>query len=141
MADYWQHWLNVGASLKASSLPKIFQVNWFKKDSEGGFLWPGFGENIRVLDWVVNRLEDKVQAEDSPIGWLPKLHDIQTTGLEITQSAMQELVAVDPNRWLVEVGLTEEFFATFGTKLPAQLSQELTQVKRRFEHKSGGYFS
>jgi phosphoenolpyruvate carboxykinase (GTP) len=83
-------------------------------------------------------LEDKVQAEDSPIGWLPKLHDIQTTGLEITQSAMQELVAVDPNRWLVEVGLTEDFFATFGTKLPAQLSQELTQVKRRFEHKSGG---
>jgi len=135
MADYWQHWLDVGQRLKASSLPKIFQVNWFKKDSAGGFLWPGFGENIRVLDWVVNRLEDKVQAEDSPIGRLPQLHDIQTTGLEITESAMQELVAVEPNRWLVEVGLTEDFFATFGAKLPTQLSQELTEVKRRLEHK------
>ncbi|MEI8231325.1 MAG: phosphoenolpyruvate carboxykinase (GTP) [Actinomycetes bacterium] len=134
MADYWQHWLDVGSSLKASSLPKIFQVNWFKKDSAGGFLWPGFGDNIRVLDWVVNRLEEKVQAEDSPIGWLPQLTDIQTKGLEITESAMQELVAVDPNRWLAEVSLTEDFFETFGTKLPAQLSQELAEVKSRLEH-------
>ncbi len=133
MADYWQHWLDVGAGLKANSLPKIFQVNWFKKNSVGEFLWPGFGDNIRVLDWLVNRLEDKVQAEDSPIGWLPQLEDIQTTGLEITQSAMQELLAVEPARWLAEVALTEDFFATFGTKLPAQLSQELAEVKRRLE--------
>jgi phosphoenolpyruvate carboxykinase (GTP) len=86
------------------------------------------------VDWVVNRLEEKVQAEDSPIGWLPQLTDIQTKGLEITESAMQELVAVDPNRWLAEVSLTEDFFETFGTKLPAQLSQELAEVKSRLEH-------
>jgi phosphoenolpyruvate carboxykinase (GTP) len=134
MADYWQHWLDVGANLEAIALPKIFQVNWFRKNSVGEFLWPGFGENIRVLDWVVNRLENKVQAEDSPIGWLPQLPDIQITGLEITESAMQELVAVDPNRWLAEIELTEDFFETFGTKLPAQLSQELAEVKGRLEH-------
>lgn len=80
---------------------------------------------------MVNRLEDKVQAEDSPIGWLPEPSDIQTTGLEITQSSMQELVAVDTNRWLAEVGLTEDFFGTFGTKLPVELSKELAEVKRR----------
>ncbi|MEI7419743.1 MAG: phosphoenolpyruvate carboxykinase (GTP) [Actinomycetes bacterium] len=133
MADYWQHWLDVGANLEATALPKIFQVNWFRKNSSGGFLWPGYGENIRVLEWIVNRLEDEVQSQDSPVGGLPLLGDIRTEGLEITEASLEELLQVEPTRWLNEVALTEDYFETFGSKLPAQLSLELAEVKHRLQ--------
>ena len=131
MADYWGHWLAVGASTDAAKLPLIYQVNWFRKDADGAFLWPGYGENSRVLAWIVERLEGKVEAVETPIGRLPLPADIDITGLDVTPEQLAELFAVDPATWVTEADLTEEYFGLFGDHVPASLRLQLTELRAR----------
>ncbi|MCX6459912.1 MAG: phosphoenolpyruvate carboxykinase (GTP) [Actinobacteria bacterium] len=131
MADYWGHWLSVGASTDAAKLPLIYQVNWFRKDADGAFLWPGYGENSRVLAWIVERLEGKVEAVETPIGRLPLPADIDITGLDVTPEQLAELFAVDPATWVTEADLTEEYFGLFGDHVPASLRLQLTELRAR----------
>ncbi len=130
MADYWSHWLEVGNSL-GDKAPKIFQVNWFRKDADGRFLWPGFGDNARALEWALRRVNGEVEAEDRFNGRLPKLADLNVEGLDITEEKLEELFHVDPEAWSEECDLTEEYFLKFGEKLPPALMNELHHIRTR----------
>ncbi|CAN5343782.1 phosphoenolpyruvate carboxykinase (GTP) [soil metagenome] len=132
MADYWSHWLEMGESLrKTGTLPRIFQVNWFRKDEDGGFLWPGFSENSRVLAWILDRVDGRVAGNDTPLGWKPTLEGIDLDGLDLPESDWQKLFAIDADAWLTELDSTEEFFATFGDRLPAKLTEQLADIRER----------
>ncbi|WP_085476223.1 phosphoenolpyruvate carboxykinase (GTP) [Rathayibacter oskolensis] len=128
MADYFAHWLSIGADLGAKA-PAIFQVNWFRKDADGSFLWPGFGENVRVIQWLVRRMEGLAEARRSPLGDLPV--SIDTHGLRLSAEAEAELFSVPVEAWLDECTLTEQFFARFGDRLPPELTAELTALRLR----------
>lgn len=128
MADYFAHWLALGAEL-GERAPAVFQVNWFRKDANGDFLWPGFGENARVLQWLVRRLEGLAQARRSPLGDLPLA--INTHGLQLTVEQKEELFSVPVEAWLEECTLTEQFFARFGDRLPQALTDELRALRLR----------
>ncbi|AKT50540.1 phosphoenolpyruvate carboxykinase (GTP) [Arsenicicoccus sp. oral taxon 190] len=129
--DYVQHWLTIGQKGDADKLPKIFQVNWFRKDDDGKFVWPGFGENSRVLAWVVDRLEGKAEGVESPIGLLPKPEEINTDGLELTDEQLATALAFDKAGWEKELPMVEEWFGKFGDELPAELRAELDGLKER----------
>lgn len=128
MGDYFQHWLNMGKKIK--NKPKIFNVNWFRTDENGNFIWPGFGDNMRVLDWILQRCEDAVDAVESPIGYLPNPEDINIEGLEgITLDTIKGLLEVDKDTWKQEAKGIEEFYAKFGYRLPKELRKELKTLK------------
>ena len=131
MADYWQHWVDIGADLDPEKAPKIFNVNWFRKDDDGNFLWPGFGDNLRVLDWIIDRCEGKVDAVETPIGYVPKAEDINLEGIEdeVSPEQLKEILSVDNSLWETEVEGIEEFYAKFGDKLPKTLRDELDTLK------------
>lgn len=131
MADYFSHWLEIGERVGEENLPKIFQVNWFRKGQDGKFLWPGFAENSRVIEWIVNRLEGQAKAVESPIGLLPARGGIDISGLDLDNQTMDELFEIDGESWLYEVRMAEQFFAGFGDKLPAQLGSELIELESR----------
>jgi phosphoenolpyruvate carboxykinase (GTP) len=131
MADYFSHWLEIGERVGEENLPKIFQVNWFRKGQDGKFLWPGFAENSRVIEWIVNRLEGQAKAVESPIGLLPARGGIDISGLDLDYQTMDELFEIDGESWLYEVRMAEQFFAGFGDKLPAQLCSELIELESR----------
>jgi len=126
--DYWQHWLNVGAKLK--NPPKIFHVNWFRRDEQGKFLWPGYGDNLRVLAWMLERVAGNAGAADTPIGALPRAEDLNIAGLNITTAALKELLNVDHAQWRNEVGEFRKYLAKFGSRVPAALTQNLDQVEQ-----------
>jgi phosphoenolpyruvate carboxykinase (GTP) len=128
MGDYFGHWLKVGASAKPENLPKIFFVNWFRRDEDGRFLWPGFGENSRVLKWVFERIEGKGSAEKTAIGYLPKATDLDTNGLVIDDTDLETLLSLDVNGWKAAVPQIRDHYAKFGAKLPAQLSSQLDSL-------------
>ena len=128
MATYWGHWLEMGKKL-GDKAPKIFHVNWFRKDDEGHFMWPGFGDNMRVLLWILNRCAGKVDAVESEIGYLPKPEDIDLTGLEDENVDIQGLLTIDKQVWLEDVANIEEYFAQFGDKLPKEMADELAKLK------------
>ena len=131
MGDYWAHWLEMGKKL-GDKAPKIFNVNWFRTDDEGNFVWPGFGDNMRVLDWIIDRCEGEVDAVETAIGYEPKPEDINVEGLDgITTETIADLLTVDNNLWLEETKGIEEFYAKFGDKLPKELSCELDALKAR----------
>ena len=130
MADYWAHWLSIGDQL-GTQAPKIFQVNWFRKSSDGRFLWPGFSENARVIEWVVRRVEGKTEATETPIGLLPTSGSLDVAGLALSETDHSALFTVDIDSWHDECDLTEEFFAKFGTRLPAALRAQLTSIRYR----------
>jgi len=125
-ADYWAHWLSFAD--KSNNLPKIFHVNWFRQDSSGRFLWPGFGENLRVLRWIIDRCEDRVGARETPIGWLPHAEDIDTEGLDVNEGTMQALLAVNVDQWKHEMDSIGKYFSGFGDRLPAELKREHEKV-------------
>ena len=129
MADYWGHWVNMGRTF--ANVPKLFQVNWFRKNEAGDFIWPGFGENSRVLAWVVDRLENEADGIDSPVGVLPNLEDLPLAGLDITEGDLDALFNVDKGSWLEECDLTEEYFSQFDGRVPAELQAELADLKAR----------
>jgi len=131
MGDYFGHWLNVGASADASKLPKIFYVNWFRKDADGRWLWPGYGENSRVLEWVFNRVTGTGEAVESPIGFLPTKDAINRDGLDVSEADMEILLSVDADDWRREVPLIREHFAQFGDRLPAPLHSAVDDLERR----------
>ncbi len=131
MADYWGHWLSMPSRSAENALPKLFQVNWFRKDDQGRFIWPGFGENSRVLAWIVDRLDGRVSAQDTALGRLPRLEDFPTQGLELAAAQWEQLLEVDTRSWLAECDLTEEFFSRFGDRVPAGLHEELDALKER----------
>jgi phosphoenolpyruvate carboxykinase (GTP) len=128
MADYWAHWLEVGESL-GSNAPAVFQVNWFRKGSDGSFLWPGFGENSRVLEWIIRRVEGNVGSVDSPIGRLPVVAELSLDDLDISAETVDALFDVDRQSWLAECDLTEEYFEQFGSTVPAALNAELASLR------------
>jgi phosphoenolpyruvate carboxykinase (GTP) len=126
--DYWQHWLNVGAKLK--NPPKIFHVNWFRRDEQGKFLWSGYGDNLRVLAWMLERVAGTAGATDTAIGSLPRPEDLNLKGLNIAPAALQELLHVDKTQWRTEVGEFRKYLAQFGSRLPAALTQNLDSVEK-----------
>jgi len=129
MADYWGHWVNMGRTF--ANVPKLFQVNWFRKNEAGDFIWPGFGENSRVLAWVVDRLENEAEGIDSPVGVLPNREDLPLDGLEISEHDLEALFDVDKGSWLAECDLTEEYFSQFDGRVPPELQAELADLKQR----------
>ncbi len=132
--DYMQHWLDMGERADAAKLPKIFQVNWFRKDDEdGSWLWPGFGDNARVLKWVVERLDGTADAVETPVGLVPAPGALDTTGLDMTDEQVAKALRVDLEDWKAELPLIEEWFATIGDRLPARLSDELATLKEHVE--------
>ena len=133
MADYWGHWLTIGNFTQAAKLPKIYSVNWFRKDANGKFLWPGYGDNSRVLDWVIRRLEGTAQAVETPIGNIPASGELDLQGLSISDEQMNELFAINPQSWLAECDLTEQYYANFGDRVPAALVQELQGLRDRLQ--------
>ncbi|WP_288871728.1 phosphoenolpyruvate carboxykinase (GTP) [uncultured Microbacterium sp.] len=131
MADYFGHWLSVGRGLRFDRAPRIFQVNWFRRGADGRFLWPGFGDNSRVVDWIIRRVAGDVPAVDSPIGRLPRVEDLNLDGLDLPAADLDELFSVDAEAWKTEADLTEEFYDTFGEKVPAALRAELASLRYR----------
>jgi len=129
MADYWGHWVNMGRTF--ANVPKLFQVNWFRKNEAGDFIWPGFGENSRVLAWVVDRLENEAEGIDSPVGILPIREDLPLDGLEISEADVTALFDVDKGSWLAECDLTDEYFSQFDGRVPPELQAELADLKSR----------
>jgi phosphoenolpyruvate carboxykinase (GTP) len=131
MADYFAHWLKIGQR-DGATLPKIFYVNWFRKDLEtGDFLWPGFGENSRVLEWIFRRCDDAAEARETPIGHVPTPDALNTDGLSIEPDELEEILGVDPEQWRAEVPPIREFFEEFGDKLPRELAAQLDALEER----------
>jgi len=126
-ADYWAHWLSFAG--KSAKLPEIFHVNWFRRDSEGRFMWPGFGENLRVLRWIIDRCEGRAAADELPIGYLPRPQDIDLTGLDITADTLKQLLAVDHEQWREEMEHMNRYLKTFGGRIPDRLLAEHAKVK------------
>ena len=130
MADYFAHWLGVGRR-EGAQLPKVFMVNWFRKDEGGRFLWPGFGENSRVLAWVFERCDDQAGAQETPIGLVPAEGALDTAGLDVTQDDMAKLLAVDPEEWVAQLPRLKEHYAIFGDRLPPELRDQLATLEER----------
>lgn len=127
MGDYFAHWLNMGRKL--SNPPKIFGVNWFRLDEDGRFLWPGFGENMRVLKWIIDRINNNVKAKESPIGLLPYIEDLELSGLNISRENMEKLFKIDNDEWKLELEDVRSFFNQFGEKLPKEIWDEFKKLE------------
>jgi phosphoenolpyruvate carboxykinase (GTP) len=132
MADYFGHWIKMGANADQTKLPKIFNVNWFRKDETGRWLWPGYGDNSRVLAWIFDRCDGKAEVVESPIGLLPKEDAINIDGLNVSAADMKELLTVDAKAWKAEIELIKEHYARFGDKLPKELAAELSKLEAKF---------
>jgi phosphoenolpyruvate carboxykinase (GTP) len=130
MADYFGHWLKIGAATKSENLPKIFFVNWFRRDEDGRFLWPGFGENSRVLKWIFDRIDGTASAEKTAIGYLPNAGDLDTNGLDIDNSDLEKLLSVDAAGWKEAIPQIRDHFAQFGPKLPSALVDKLNELDK-----------
>ena len=132
MADYFAHWLRIGAEAPdRDALPKIFYVNWFRKDGNGKFLWPGYGENSRVLEWIFNRVADKAPATETPIGSVPTVDAIDVSGLDVSTGDMEELLRVDVEGWRAEVPLIRQYYEQFGDRLPKALADQVETLEER----------
>jgi phosphoenolpyruvate carboxykinase (GTP) len=125
-ADYWAHWLSFAD--RSDRLPKIFHVNWFRQDAAGRFLWPGFGDNLRVLRWIIDRCENNIGARETPIGWLPEPDDIDTSGLDVNPETLEALLAVNVDQWKTEMESIGSYLDGFGERLPAELKSEHEKV-------------
>ncbi|MGV8884146.1 MAG: phosphoenolpyruvate carboxykinase (GTP) [Microbacteriaceae bacterium] len=132
MADHWSHWLKVGAELRRrGGVPRVFQVNWFRTDDDGRFMWPGFGDNSRVLAWILDRVDGQVAAHDGPLGLQPHADDLNTDGLNLREGDWERLFEVNRDSWLAETDSAEEFFGTFGEKLPEAMPRQLAALRNR----------
>ena len=130
MADYWAHWFRMGETL-GDKAPRIFQVNWFRKDADGSWLWPGFGDNARAIEWALRRINGEVEAVDAISGRIPVAGDLNTEGLDLSADTYEKLFALDPEAWSREADLTAEYFAQFGDKVPAELYAQLETLRER----------
>jgi phosphoenolpyruvate carboxykinase (GTP) len=127
--DYWKHWLSFES--RVQQLPHIFHVNWFRRDRDGKFLWPGYGENLRVLRWIIDRCEGKAEAVETPIGWVPRPQDIDLAGLNLAPDTLQALLSVDPAAWREEMQAIGAYLDEFGDRVPARLREEHAKIMRR----------
>lgn len=134
MGDYLGHWIEMGQKL-GDKAPKIFNVNWFRLDKDGNFQWPGFGENLRALEWILGRCDGTADATETPIGYVPKPEDINMEGLEdeVSADTLKEILTVDKSQWQKEADEITEFYKKFGSKLPKELSSELDGLKARLK--------
>jgi len=128
MADYFQHWYDMGK--KISNPPKIFNVNWFRLDDEGNFMWPGFGDNMRVLNWIIDRCDGKVDAVETEIGYVPNKADLQLEGLDLSDAVVDELLSIDKQAWKEDLANQREFFAQFGDKLPKEIKDSMDTLEK-----------
>ncbi len=128
MADYFQHWYDMGK--KIANPPKIFNVNWFRLDDEGNFMWPGFGDNMRVLNWILDRCEGKVDAVETEIGYVPNKKDLQLDGLDLSDEVVDELLSIDVEAWKEDLANQREFFAQFGDRLPQEIKDSMDQLEK-----------
>ncbi|MDX9882715.1 MAG: phosphoenolpyruvate carboxykinase (GTP) [Prolixibacteraceae bacterium] len=134
MGDYFGHWISIGKNAPdANKLPKIFNVNWFRKDENGKWLWPGYGDNMRVLEWIFDACDNVVEKVGTPIGFVPKKEDIDIAGIEEVAANLDELLSVDNTKWLEECELIEEHYANFGSHLPKELAEEFEALKKRLK--------
>jgi phosphoenolpyruvate carboxykinase (GTP) len=131
MAVYFAHWLEIGTRTDPDKLPRFFYVNWFRKDADGKFLWPGYGDNSRVLEWVFERCAGRGEAVETPIGYVPAAGAIPVDGLDLAPGAMEELLRVDVADWRAELPLIEAHYASLGDRVPSELSDELTELEKR----------
>ena len=133
MSDYFRHWLNIGKKLEAdgATLPKIYCVNWFRKDENGKFVWPGFGENMRVLSWILGRVEGKANGTETPFGISPKHSDLHWSGLEYSAAQFEKAIAVGTEDWKNELKLHSELFAHLGERLPKELLATQAKIEER----------
>jgi phosphoenolpyruvate carboxykinase (GTP) len=129
MGDYWGHWFQMGT--RSTAMPKIFHVNWFRTDANGKFLWPGFGENVRVLQWILDRCNGRGDAVETPIGYIPPAKGLNTEGLDVAPATMEALLSVDREEWKNDLAGQREFFAKFGSKLPAEMESQAAGLARR----------
>jgi phosphoenolpyruvate carboxykinase (GTP) len=132
MGDYFGHYLKVGQK-SGAKLPKIYYVNWFRTDENGKFMWPGYGENSRILKWIFERVSGTGHAVDTPIGRMPEPKDIDTNGLDVTPAQMQKLLDVDVDGWMAELPLIREHFAKFGSHLPKGMTEEVDRLEDRLK--------
>ncbi|MDO4900930.1 phosphoenolpyruvate carboxykinase (GTP) [Actinomyces sp.] len=130
MADYWGHWLEMQEQL-GENFPKVYQVNWFRKDADGKFLWPGYGDNSRVLDWIVRRSAGEVEAIEGVTGLYPKFEDFNLDGVDVDEAVWNQMYDIDPDAWAAEMDDTEEYFKQFGDKLPAAITEQLAEFRER----------
>ena len=131
MGDYMGHWLDVGGKADADRLPRIFMVNWFRRGADDRFLWPGFGDNARVLGWIVDRCAGRVEAVDTPVGRLPRAEDLPLEGLDLPAADLHELLAVEPTTWRHEADAIDQHLDTFGDRLPSAMREQLTALRQR----------
>jgi phosphoenolpyruvate carboxykinase (GTP) len=129
MGDYFKHWIYMGRQLKKK--PKIYYVNWFRKGDAGDFLWPGYGDNLRVLEWILNRCRDKSFAQETPIGYVPRSEDLDLSGLSLSSESMEKLFTVNKDRWLEDLRQQESFLMSFGADLPEEIWQEFRSLSKR----------
>lgn len=134
MGDYFKHWINLGRKYDSPLLPRIYSVNWFKKGKDGEYLWPGFGENSRVLKWIFERCSGSSNAVTSPIGFLPKEGALDMEGLQLSNDAENELFEIEPSQWLKEIEEMSQYFSLFGQHLPSEFHTELTNLRKRLEN-------
>jgi len=131
VCDYLQHWLDVGAKTTPDKLPKIFYVNWFRKGTNGKFLWPGFGENSRVLKWVVERVAGKADAQKTAIGYIPTKESLYLDGLDVSDESMDDLLHIEKEEWVAEIESIKEHYAKYGPKMPKPLFDQLKALEER----------
>ena len=135
MGDYFQHWINIGKKSSADKLPKIFYVNWFRKDADGNFMWPGYGDNSRVLAWIFDRCDNKDNYVETAIGYMPKEGAINTDGLDVSAEAMKAITSVDKEGWLKEIkDIRENHYPKFGAHLPKELTAELDKLEANLKN-------
>ncbi len=131
LADYIKHWLNIRKKTNIENLPKIFFVNWFRKNEKDQFIWPGFADNIRVLKWIFERVENEVEAKKTPIGFIPKIKDLDLSNLKISNEEMEKLFEIDPKLWINEAEKLENYFSMFGSRLPQEITNQINSLKER----------
>ena len=127
--DYWRHWHDVGKKLK--SPPRLFHVNWFRRDAAGKFLWPGYGDNLRVMEWIIKRCTGTVGAQESAIGYLPHAADLNLEGVDVSESTMQELLAVQAPAWRQETTQMRAYLEEFGARAPEEMAAEIAAIEKR----------
>jgi phosphoenolpyruvate carboxykinase (GTP) len=128
MADYFNHWIALGKRVK--NPPKIFSINWFRTNDDDKFLWPGFGENIRILKWIIDRVENRAGAKKTPVGFIPDANDLELSGLDMPKENLEKLFEVKGEQWREEISDIEKFFSQFGSKMPEELLKELEKFKK-----------
>jgi len=133
MGDYFKHWINIGKRL--THPPKIFHVNWFRVDDKGKFMWPGFGENLRVIEWIINRCKNKTEGRKTPIGYIPTINSLNTKGLDISEKTLNDLLEINDEDWYSELIDIKNFLEEFKERLPDEIKKEHNDLCERFDFK------